>query len=149
MRVFAFSSFAHFFLSLRFFSPGKELNYIQAFFLSRCRVNVITKIGFGIGELKTQSHPFLIGDHLPGFNYILGIDHVDFDIQIPYQNPEDFLTFKWFKHNVICRDQPWICDQERGESSATQINSPPARASSSHDEFRRRKALSWHQTRKS
>ena len=29
--------------------------------------------------------------------------------KIPFKNPGDFLTFNWFKKNVICADQPWIC----------------------------------------
>ena len=29
---------------------------------------------------------------------------------IPYENPEEFVTFKWFKKNIMCQAQPWICE---------------------------------------
>ena len=99
------------------FPSGKQLNYIRSFFQLRCKVNVITKVGFGRGRLRRDRHPYLSTVPLAGFNYVLGIEGVDFDVAIPYENPEDFLTFKWFKYNVICRDQPWICGYEAAETS--------------------------------
>ena len=43
--------------------------------------------------------------------YILKVGN-DWTPQFPYENPEHFITFKWFKINIICAEQHWICGSE-------------------------------------
>ena len=90
----------------------KKLNLIWSFFHQECRVNVITKLGFGQGRLKRFGH--LIGPSVPrpGFPYRLKIGYDGWTPDIPYENPGDFLTFEWFKKNIICKDQKWICEKK-------------------------------------
>ena len=90
---------------------NKSLIYIQAFYNPRCRVNVITKIGFGIGVLLRTNHTF-ISPQLPGVPYVLGNNAENLNLQFPYENPGGLLNFTWFKSNVICREQSWICDTD-------------------------------------
>ena len=90
---------------------NKDLNTIMAFYMPTCNVNVITKLGFGIGELKRLNHP---GDErlqLSGAPYMIKVGS-EWSPTIPFSNPEDFVTFRWFKQNFICRVQPWICMSE-------------------------------------
>ena len=85
---------------------GKSLNLLFAYYSPKCSVNIVTKIGFGNGAVKRRHHPGLY--HLNGAPYLLRIGSL-WSEQIPYDTPEEFLTFRWFKHNVMCLDQPWIC----------------------------------------
>ena len=87
----------------------KELNEIWAYFEPNCDLNVITKVGFGIGQLQRKHH--LYGLPLPevGKPYVLKIGD-NWTPSIPFLNPGDFLTFRWFKQKVMCLDQPWICE---------------------------------------
>ena len=39
----------------------------------------------------------------------LGINHIDTRV-FDYQNPGKHLTFHWFKHTIMCRDNAWICE---------------------------------------
>ena len=91
---------------------NKNLNQVWAFYMHECDVNVIIKLGFGQGELKriprTEDR---LGQHRPGKPYRLKIGD-SWSPDIPYENPGDFLTFEWFKTNVMCLDQPWICEAE-------------------------------------
>ena len=91
---------------------GKQLNYILSFHDSDCHVNIITKIGFGIGELKRESHRSGLRDQRQGIPYLLKVG-VEWTPRIPFENPADFITFSWFKTNVMCPDQPWICQNQR------------------------------------
>ena len=98
---------------------NKRLNYIRAFYLPRCRANVVTKVGFGSGELLREDHPYIYSPYMPGVPYVLGHNKRNLTHSIPYGNPADFLTFRWFRRNVICRGQPWICmSQQQGGSSS-------------------------------
>ena len=87
----------------------KQLNYIQAFHLPVCQVNVISKLGYGLGPLRRTNHIAGVRRQLPGVPYQLKVGS-EWSEQIPYDNPEDFLTFRWFKQNVMCKEQPWICE---------------------------------------
>ena len=89
---------------------GKRLNDLESFYLPLCNVNVITKIGFGFGLLKRRSLSESEGKPLPGAPYQLKVGP-HWSPEIPYHNPEEFLTFHWFKHNLMCKDQPWICQE--------------------------------------
>ena len=70
---------------------------------NRC-VNIITELGFGepplvVHAFQTLAHPFVF-PALPG-----GVA----SFPVTNTNPSSALTYSWFKHNVICRGQPWIC----------------------------------------
>ena len=97
---------------------NKQLNYIEAFFLTRCEVNIITKVGFGVGELIREDNPETDSPQKRGYPYILGLLDPVLNSPIPFENPGQYLTFRWFKLNVICREQEWICrNWPSGESS--------------------------------
>ena len=85
----------------------KQLNLIGSYFQPECGVNIITLVGFGDGKLRRFNHhekrPLI------GAPYQLKVSS-SWTAKIPYENPEQFLTFRWFKYNVMCLDQPWICD---------------------------------------
>ena len=87
---------------------GKVLNFIMAYHSPDCEANVIMELGFGKGEVNTI-HSFRgMPPEQPGLPYLLKVGH-HWAPKIPYENPRDFITFSWFKKNVICADQPWIC----------------------------------------
>ena len=91
---------------------GKQLNYIMAYYSLECEANIIIKIGFGTGELKRAHNFDGFGDQQPDFPYILKVGH-HWTPKVHYDNPGYFITFPWFKKNVICPDQPWICGGPR------------------------------------
>ena len=92
-----------------FTDENKELNEIWAYYLPSCQQNIITKVGFGIGELKRKNLYINLPNQEKGLPYVLKIGD-SWSSPIPYSNPGDFLTFKWFRKNVVCLEQPWICD---------------------------------------
>ncbi|XP_063728191.1 uncharacterized protein LOC134855584 [Symsagittifera roscoffensis] len=83
---------------------NKPLNYISAMWNPRSCINIITEVGFGPGGLQ----PFA-GSVNPGFKFAFP--------PLPEVQPRAFsyrritsqLNFHWFKHQIMCRDQPWIC----------------------------------------
>ena len=60
--------------------------------------------------LPNQSGAINYQNELRGKPYQLKIGN-SLSSKIPYANPDDFLTFRWFKLNVMCPEQPWICEQ--------------------------------------
>ena len=96
-------------------AEGKQLNYILSYYDPSCEANIITKIGFGIGELKRANHRSGFRDERQGIPYLLKVGD-RWTPKIPYENPVDFITFSWFKTNVMCSDQPWICGSQRNSS---------------------------------
>ena len=90
---------------------NKKLNLIWSYYLEDCGVNIITKLGFGKGQLKRHHHRRELIFHSVDAPYHLKIGKT-WSPAIPYENPETFLTFKWFKNKVMCRDQPWICGKK-------------------------------------
>ena len=94
------------------YSEGdKRLNFIVSYYSLECNTNMITKLGFGIGSLKRANQSDVVRFERPGAPYQLKVGH-QWSAQIPYDNPDDFLSFHWFKHQVMCQEQPWICGQE-------------------------------------
>ena len=92
-----------------FSEEGKDLNLIRAFYLVECDLNVIFKLGFGRGKLRRSYLPVNgLAAHQIGAPYVLKVGS-RWTPAIPYENPGDFLTFRWFKDNVLCVEQPWIC----------------------------------------
>ena len=88
---------------------NKRLNFIQAYYHPDCRVNVITKIGFGTGGLVRQNHPYIYSPYMPEIDYYFGNNDLSTSRKIPFGNPGQLITFEWFKQNMMCRDQSWIC----------------------------------------
>ena len=89
-------------------TENKRLNYIKAYYEPNCHANIITKLGFGVGAIEKLNH---FGDgrlQLVGAPFIVQMGS-EWSPRIPFSNPEDFVTFRWFKQNFICRAQPWIC----------------------------------------
>ena len=99
----------------------KHLNYLMSYYVPDCNVNIITKIGFGKGRLKRVNHSEEMRPEQPGAPYQLKVGR-RWTSPIPYDNPGDFLTFRWFKHKIICAEQPWICGSHRNTSVSNLIN---------------------------
>ena len=98
------------------YSEGdNHLNYIMSYFSPECSTNIITKIGFGTGRLKRSNESDVLRYEESGAPYQLKVGH-RWTPKIPYYNPDDFLTFHWFKHSVMCKDQSWICEHESTNS---------------------------------
>ena len=87
----------------------KKLNEIRAYYFEECDLNIITQVGFGRGKLRRSSHGTAVMKPLKDVNYFLKVGPSW--IIIPYHNPGRFLTFPWFKKNVMCQEQPWICEE--------------------------------------
>merc|ERR1712150_451588 len=76
--------------------------------------NVITEVGFGPGNLVKN-----LDRTLAGAPYVIlgreynqhGLPHMDSQT-FDWDNPAQNLTFHWFKHNIMCKSQPWICEEE-------------------------------------
>ena len=78
-------------------------------------------IGFGPGNLRRdsslgveESQPYVIAGHDLGNIGIQQINSTTFD----YENVREELTFHWFKHNIMCRDNPWICGDSTSQKSS-------------------------------
>ncbi|XP_063718739.1 uncharacterized protein LOC134845652 [Symsagittifera roscoffensis] len=86
------------------YSENKRLNYLSAYPNPDLCLNIITEVGFGTGPMKPflghpNPHYPLVFPDMPGVNRV----------RFPFHRPENLLTFQWFKHNIMCRGQPWIC----------------------------------------
>ena len=90
------------------YDEDKQLNLVAAYFYPECEVNVIVRLGFGNGSLLRENTKFGLMRQVPGVPYLLKIGS-EWSEVIPYDDPGYFLTFKWFKRNVMCKEQPWIC----------------------------------------
>ena len=86
----------------------KNLNAIWSYYNPICNANIITKLGFGEGRLRRFEHLNGVPGQRTGAPYLLKIGN-RWSPKLPYENPGNFLTFNWFKINVICREQTWIC----------------------------------------
>ncbi|XP_075258291.1 uncharacterized protein LOC142350342 isoform X2 [Convolutriloba macropyga] len=112
----------------------KPLNFIAAVGLANECENVILEVGFGPGNLR-RSHHMSINEGAP---YVLaGRQHDDFGNPLydsrafEYENPGQHLTFHWFKHNIMCKDHPWICQPKTTKNSSTGDNKDDGEASTS------------------
>ena len=38
-------------------------------------------------------------------------------IEFHYHNITSELTFQWFKHNIMCAANPWICEKDRNDAN--------------------------------
>ncbi|XP_075258803.1 uncharacterized protein LOC142350736 isoform X2 [Convolutriloba macropyga] len=90
----------------------KPLNFLTAVYLEIACKNLIIELGFGPGNFTRNQNsivhgaPFIImgGEEFPEYG-IPGLSTATF----PFENPGQNLTFHWFKHNIMCKEHPWIC----------------------------------------
>ena len=71
-----------------------------------------------ISHKKWKRWTFLVGREFGA----LGISLID-SKTFGYGNVTEELTFHWFKHNMMCKGNPWICDGENSTSSENTKNS--------------------------
>ena len=90
-----------------YIDEDKNLNSIWSFYDPACRVNVIAKLGFGTGSLRKYSN--LRGGRYRSFPYQMKIG-LRWSDPIPAKKLKQVITYSWFKQNVICSSQPWICN---------------------------------------
>lgn len=103
---------------------NRTLNFIMATYLPNVCQNMILEVGFGPGQLRTSFHPSVV----EGAPYVLAGEELG-DVGIgqiqsktfDFYNVRSELTFRWFKHNIMCRDHQWIC-QDEAESSNQKLN---------------------------
>ncbi|XP_075239264.1 uncharacterized protein LOC142334824, partial [Convolutriloba macropyga] len=90
----------------------RPLNLIAAMYVPSFCQNMILEVGFGPGNFRRSHHPnvregapYLLAGMELGQIGIPFIMSVSFD----YHNVTEELTFHWFKHNIMCKEKPWIC----------------------------------------
>ncbi|XP_075256965.1 uncharacterized protein LOC142349364 isoform X2 [Convolutriloba macropyga] len=86
-------------------SQGKTLMTINSRYDPELCSHIITVLAFGTGRGPPYHHQKLING-----NFILkyGTEVKKFK----YKRIEKELTFDWFKHNILCKDQQWMCAEE-------------------------------------
>merc|ERR1712062_566522 len=117
----------------------KILNYIEAYYDPLCHRNMILKVGFGRGALVRANHPSDEGGFIQqreGYSYLLSYPYLNglHANVFPYDNVQWHLTYWWFKQNIICRDQEWICDQEYAGSHRGEASRSNTQQASSHNQ---------------
>ncbi|XP_075253383.1 uncharacterized protein LOC142345282 [Convolutriloba macropyga] len=85
-----------------FITGHKPLNWIKAYFHKDVCANVIVEVGFGGGRMR------ITGEFQPYADYILQMRN-ETALRYRPKRLQAHLTFNWFKHNVICVSQNWIC----------------------------------------
>ncbi|XP_075261514.1 uncharacterized protein LOC142353180 [Convolutriloba macropyga] len=84
-------------------SVNRRLNLIRSTYAQNLCVNVVSVVGFGSGPIR-------LSGGVTNKNYVIPVGQLnDSVIFIPYERLELHLTFDWFKENVICKEQSWIC----------------------------------------
>ncbi|XP_075257250.1 uncharacterized protein LOC142349519 [Convolutriloba macropyga] len=86
-------------------SQPKSLNFIGARFEPSMCANIISRVGFGRGRIQIN------GVH-PGYIYLFPVIDSHTVHFFTYRHVTEELTFDWFKRNIVCRDQPWICQTQ-------------------------------------
>ena len=86
-----------------FDDKDKQVVHIHYMYVPELCVNVITKLGFGRGKLsfsggKLQGKPFGMFVYGDQRWHVFHKDTVKL-----------YLTFQWFKQNVVCAERPLIC----------------------------------------
>ena len=66
---------------------------------------------------------------------IASIDSVLFD----YDDPGKELTFHWFKHNIMCKDNAWICEEKKKGKKEKEETKKSRPASSGNKKAQRKK----------
>ena len=100
------------------------------------------QVGFGPGNLRRNHDstvrvgaPYMIGGREQEPYGILRIDSEVFD----YEDPGKNLTFYWFKHNIMCRDNAWICKETKTTKKGKEQKGQGSGSASSGSKKNRRK----------
>ena len=56
-----------------------------------------------------------------------------------YYNVTTELTFHWFKQNIMCEDNPWICGRDRGDKKGKKFQNGGKQKAGSGSKKNRRK----------
>ncbi|XP_063728149.1 uncharacterized protein LOC134855533 [Symsagittifera roscoffensis] len=84
----------------------KQLNRIKARYNSTSEYNIISELGFGKGSLVMDGvkdyHDFVLPPKLQMMDTIFTFDDV-----------QNELTYDWFKKSIVCKGQPWLCNDEK------------------------------------
>ncbi|XP_075264738.1 uncharacterized protein LOC142356847 [Convolutriloba macropyga] len=101
----------------------KPVNFVSAAYIREFCINMIFEIGFGPGQLVFDSR-FELEPKLPfaiaGIEYgITGLPHIKTRL-FHHDKLSNQLTFHWFKHKIMCLDNPWIC--QFGERNRTGLD---------------------------
>ncbi|XP_075246491.1 uncharacterized protein LOC142339990 isoform X2 [Convolutriloba macropyga] len=83
----------------------KRLNWLRANYHTQTCENVVSEIGFGTGPLR------MTGSYRSGLRFIIPIWKLGAELVIPRLESSIATTFRFFRDNFICHDQPWICEQ--------------------------------------
>ena len=82
---------------------------------------MIIELGFGPGNFRHNFANVSPGDPF----VILGREYSEFGLPyvntqyFDYDNPGQNLTFHWFKHNIMCKEKPWICSGGSSREAST------------------------------
>ena len=89
---------------------------------------MILDVGFGPGNLRRdhtvsvkEGYPYVLAGHDFGDIGNSEINSKTFD----YENIREELTFHWFKHNIMCLDNPWICEDPKNRKKSKQGKKEP------------------------
>merc|ERR1712226_229936 len=122
---------------------NKRLNHISSAYSEEACRNVIVEVGFGQGPLR-RDHCYGI---MEGVDYLilgqenpnnLGLPDVP-SIEFSYENVADELTFHWFKHHIMCKEHPWICNDGSSDGGVPKKNQKKNKPSGSGSKKSRRK----------
>ena len=86
---------------LRYFGFKLKNDSSQARYDKDSAVNVLSEIGFGIGDLQVDGAKI-------GMDYVFP-PKMKVTMTVDYDDPRKQITFDWFKSAVMCKAQPWIC----------------------------------------
>ncbi|XP_075256398.1 uncharacterized protein LOC142348785 [Convolutriloba macropyga] len=89
-----------------FSTHNKRLNYLQFSYNQHLCANVVSLLGFGQGRLRLRGET----EDMTKF-ILVTTDENDLLYAIKFENIVNKLSFSFFKQNVICKDQAWICEQ--------------------------------------
>ncbi|XP_075256395.1 uncharacterized protein LOC142348781 isoform X2 [Convolutriloba macropyga] len=84
-------------------SPEEYL--LKARFKRHACFNLITAVGFGPGPLQRA------GRIRHNASYAISLPQERAVYLFSYEQVQSHLSFTWFKSTVICKDQPWICEE--------------------------------------
>ncbi|XP_063712222.1 uncharacterized protein LOC134840380 [Symsagittifera roscoffensis] len=85
-----------------FRNSKKNLITLQAVFDSTLCGNVITRLSFGKGEIRVKGT-------VPNVPVMVAVPGIPLVYVFQWRDVFQRLKFAWFKTNIICAEQPWIC----------------------------------------
>ncbi|XP_063727422.1 uncharacterized protein LOC134854973 [Symsagittifera roscoffensis] len=86
---------------INFTSDNRKVNLISAQYSRSLCVNIVTSIGFGTGPIAAHENhqaTYILSPNTGGMIHFF-----------PYDKIRDQLTWDWFKLNILCEEQAWIC----------------------------------------